>query len=270
VTRIAAGVEYCGAAYCGWQSQPAAPSVQAQVEQALSRIAAAPVAVVCAGRTDAGVHGLAQVIHFDTDAVRTPRAWVLGANTHLPADISVRWARAVPDDFHARFSATARSYRYLILNRSVRSAISGGLALCVYQPLDEHAMQAAASLLVGQHDFSAFRAAECQARSPVRTVRSLTVRRQGETLVIEVTANAFLHHMVRNIVGTLLVVGKGEAPPARAGEQLESRDRASGGATAPAHGLYLSGVEYPPQFGLADESAMIASQLPAGVSHVVV
>lgn len=270
MTRVAAGVEYQGAAYSGWQSQPAAPSVQACVEQALSRVAAAPVAVVCAGRTDAGVHALAQVIHFETGAPRAERAWVLGTNSYLPADISLRWARTVPDDFHARFSATARSYRYLILNRSVRSAISGSLALCVYQPLDEGAMQAAADQLVGEHDFSAFRASECQARSPVRRIRSLSVRRDGELLWVEVTANAFLHHMVRNIVGMLLAVGKGEAPPGRAGEQLQSRNRAGGEAMAAAHGLYLSRVEYPAQFGLPDESAIIAPLVTTGGSHVLV
>ncbi|HTP37982.1 MAG TPA: tRNA pseudouridine(38-40) synthase TruA [Steroidobacteraceae bacterium] len=270
MARIAAGVEYHGAAYCGWQSQPAAPSVQARVEQALSRVADSPVAVVCAGRTDAGVHALSQVIHFDTEARRAERAWVLGANSHLPPDISLRWARPVPQDFHARFSATARAYRYLILNRGVRPAVGGGLALCVYQRLDAGAMQAAAELLVGEHDFSAFRAAECQARSPVRRIRSLSVRRDGELLVVDVTANAFLHHMVRNIVGLLLVVGKGEAPPSRAAEQLQSRNRASGEATAAAHGLYLSRVEYPGQFGLPDESAIIAPLITTGGSHVLV
>jgi tRNA pseudouridine38-40 synthase len=255
--RIAVGVEYDGGAYSGWQIQAAAASVQQQIQLALARVADAPVEVTCAGRTDAGVHARAQWAHFDTPAVRRERAWVLGANTHLPADIAVRWARAVPDHFHARYSALSRSYRYLILNRTARSALAGGRAWCVHRSLDATAMAVAAGALIGEHDFSAFRSAECQARSPVRRLYQLDVRRSGDWLVIDVRANAFLHHMVRNIVGVLVAVGNGSASTQRAREQLESRQRSSGEATAPACGLYLWQVEYPPQFGLPEDSAMI-------------
>jgi len=260
--RLALGLEYRGGAYSGWQQQSEAASVQAALQQALSRVADQPISVICAGRTDAGVHAREQVVHFDTDARRSPRAWLLGGNSHLPRDISLRWVHAVPEDFHARFSALARSYRYLILNRGSRSALADGRALVVYQPLDVAAMQAGAQWLVGQHDFSAFRSSECQARSPVRQLRSLSVTRTGEHIVVEVTANAFLHHMVRNIVGLLLVIGQQRAAPERAREQLESRQRSSGEATAAAHGLYLWRVEYPPQFGLPVDSAMIDASIP--------
>ena len=255
--RIAVGIEYDGSAYCGWQVQPGAATVQAAVEAALARVADAPVAITCAGRTDAGVHARGQVAHFDAPAARRLRAWLLGTNTHLAPGIALRWARAVPDHFHARYSATARLYRYLILNRAARSALAHGRALAVHRPLDAAAMQAAGQFLVGEHDFSAFRAAECQARSPVRRLDRIEVVRQGEWLYVDVEANAFLHHMVRNIVGLLLVVGRGEAPPGRAREQLESRTRSTGAATAPAHGLYLWQVRYARQFGLPDDSAMI-------------
>jgi tRNA pseudouridine38-40 synthase len=260
--RLALGLEYHGGAYSGWQQQSEAPSVQAALQQALSRVADQPISVICAGRTDAGVHAREQVVHFDTDAHRSPRAWLLGGNSHLPRDISLRWVHEVPEDFHARFSALARSYRYLILNRGSRSALADGRALVVYPPLDVTAMQAGAQWLVGQHDFSAFRSSECQARSPVRQLRSLSVTRTGERIVVEVTANAFLHHMVRNIVGLLLVIGQQRAAPERAREQLESRQRSSGEATAAAHGLYLWRVEYPAQFGLPVDSAMIDASIP--------
>ena len=255
--RIAVGVEYDGGAYSGWQIQASAPSVQQQIQLALTRVADAPVEVICAGRTDAGVHAHAQWAHFDTSAARHERAWVLGANTSLPADIALRWARAVPDHFHARYSALSRTYRYLILNRTSRSALARGRAWCVHRPLNEAAMSAAAAPLLGEHDFSAFRSSECQARSPIRRLYQLQVRRAADWLVIEVRANAFLHHMVRNLVGVLVAVGSGSAGPQRAREQLDSRRRASGEATAPAHGLYLWRVEYPPQFGLPEDSAMI-------------
>ena len=255
--RLAVGIEYDGGAYCGWQQQTAAPSVQAALEQALSRIADEPVCLICAGRTDAGVHARGQVAHFDTGALRSPRAWLLGANSYLPRDLSLRWAQAVPQDFHARFSALERSYRYLILNRVTRSALAHGRALVVHPRLDAVAMQAGAHWLTGEHDFSAFRSSECQARSPVRQVRLLRVVRSGDWIVIDATANAFLHHMVRNIVGLLLVIGQGRAAPERAREQLQTRTRSTGEATAAALGLYLWRVEYPAQFGLAADSAMI-------------
>src|SRR3984885_9207997 len=255
--RVAVGLEYDGGAYCGWQQQTGVASVQAALEQSLSRVADEPIAVVCAGRTDAGVHARSQVAHFDTRAVRTSRSWLLGANTHLPRDISVRWAQSVPQDFHARFNALARSYRYLILNRVPRSALAHGRALVVHQPLEVEAMQAGAQWLIGEHDFSAFRSSECQARSPVRHLRALRVARSGDWITIDATANAFLHHMVRNIVGLLLAIGQRRAVPERAREQLESRARSGGEATAAAHGLYLWRVEYAAQFGLPADSAMI-------------
>lgn len=255
--RLAVGIEYDGGAYCGWQQQTDAPSVQIALEAALSRVADEPICLICAGRTDAGVHAREQVAHFDTQAVRGARAWLLGANSHLPRDLSLRWAQAVPEDFHARFSALARSYRYLILNRVTRSALAHGRALVVHQPLDVAAMQAGAAWLIGEHDFSAFRSSECQARSPVRQLRLLRVARSGDWITIDVTANAFLHHMVRNIVGLLLAIGQQRAAPERAREQLESRTRSSGEATAAAQGLYLWRVDYPAQFGLPADSAMI-------------
>ena len=255
--RIAVGIEYDGTGYHGWQQQSDARSIQQDVQQALGCIADAPVALVCAGRTDAGVHARAQVAHFDTTAERSARAWVLGANSELPPEISLRWACAVPEAFHARFAALRRTYRYLILNRPVRSALAARRAWCVYPRLDETAMQAAATCLLGEHDFSGYRAAECQAHSPVRSIHAFRVWRDGDWLQLEVTANAFLQHMVRNITGMLVAVGRGDAPPERAREQLESRQRRLGAATAPAHGLCFWRVEYPPEFGLPDDSAMI-------------
>jgi len=257
MARIAVGIENDGTSYRGWQTQPAAPAVQAEVERALGLVADHPVAVTCAGRTDAGVHARAQVVHFDSGANRTARAWVLGANSHLPGDISLRWATPVPEHFHARYSAEARAYRYLILNRVARSALAARRALCVHRPLDVPAMRVAAAMLIGEHDFSAFRAAECQAKTPVRNMRSLEVERGGDWITIDVCANAFLHHMVRNIVGLMLAVGAGDAPPERAREQLQSRQRSQGEATAAAHGLYLWQVHYPAGFGLPADSAII-------------
>jgi tRNA pseudouridine38-40 synthase len=257
MARIAAGVEYDGGAYSGWQVQASAPSVQEQLQSALARVADAPVEVICAGRTDAGVHARAQVVHFDTLAVRRERGWVLGTNTHLPADISLRWAHPVPDHFHARYSALSRTYRYFILNRTARSALAFGRAWCVHRLLDEAAMRTAGAALLGEHDFSAFRSSECQARSPVRRLHLLDVQREEDWLRIDVRANAFLHHMVRNIVGLLVAVGCGGVPPQRARELLESRQRARGEVTAPAQGLYFWRAEYPPQFGLPGDSAMI-------------
>ena len=250
MARIAVGLEYQGSAYAGWQVQPAAPSIQAVTERALGRIAAMPVALVCAGRTDAGVHALNQVAHFDTPALRSLRSWVLGANSELPADVTLTWARPVPPHFHARFSAEARIYRYLILNRTARSALHAQRATWIHRPLDTGAMAQAAGLLTGEHDFSAFRAAGCQARSPVRRLTHLGVVRRGDWVVIEAQANAFLHHMVRNLAGLLIRVGKQDAPPEWAREVLEGRDRTRSAPTAPAAGLYLAGVRYAPAFGL--------------------
>jgi len=252
--RWALGVEYDGSAFHGWQVQENLDTVQLQVEQAISRVADHDVRVVCAGRTDTGVHGVGQVVHFDTDAVRTPRNWVLGCNANLPREINVNWALEVSDQFHARFSAISRSYRYLILNRATRSAIWRNRAVWIHRPLDEKRMQAAARCLFGTHDFSSYRALGCQAKSPVRTIACLEVRRESEQVLIDVTADGFLHHMVRNIAGVLMAIGKGDRPVEWSREVLEYRDRTLGGVTAPPEGLYLMHVAYPKAFDLSAAS----------------
>lgn len=250
MSRIAVGIEYDGSAYAGWQSQPDTTTIQQAVERALSVIAAEPVNLTCAGRTDAGVHAWGQVAHFDTSATRAARSWVLGANSELPKDLSVSWAFPVPAHFHARYSASARTYRYVILNRDVRSALLARRATWIHQPLDVAAMAQAALALEGEHDFSAFRSSACQAKSPIRRLERLGVERRGDFVIIEATANAFLHHMVRNIAGLLITVGKGEERSQWALDVLNGRDRRLGAATAPAAGLYLLGVRYPAAFGL--------------------
>jgi tRNA pseudouridine38-40 synthase len=248
--RIAMGVEYDGTAFHGWQTQGDVNTVQERLEEALSKVADHPVKVQCAGRTDAGVHGLGQVVHFDSDSPRSPRNWTLGVNVNLPRDISVSWVQQVADEFHARFSATSRSYRYIILNRSTRSALWAKRAVWIHRPLDETRMQAAACHLVGTHDFSSYRAQGCQAKSPVRTVTELEVRREEERIIIDISANAFLHHMVRNIAGVLIAIGEGDRPVEWSKEVLEYRNRTLGGVTAPPQGLYLVRIEYPEEFGL--------------------
>ena len=248
--RIAAGIEYDGTAYNGWQRQRTGLGVQERVEDAVTVVANEPVEAVCAGRTDAGVHASGQVVHFDTGAERSERGWLLGINSNLPDDINAAWVRPVADDFHARFSATARSYRYLILNRLVRSALFHKRAWWVYRELDSALMHETAQALLGEHDFSAFRAAGCQASTPVREITSIGVTRAGDWVTLEVTANAFLQHMVRNITGTLVAVGGGDLPAAAFVDILESRDRKQGGVAAPPHGLMLVSVEYPAEFGL--------------------
>jgi len=251
MTRIAIGVEYDGSAYSGWQQQSHARSVQGELQKALGRVADRDVHLTAAGRTDAGVHALMQVAHFDTSAQREDQAWVLGGTAVSPADVSVLWARRVPETFHARFSALSRSYCYRIVQRPVRPALDRLRACWLRRPLDVDAMHEAAQALVGEHDFSAFRAAECQSATPVRRLTAIAVRREPPACVeVAVTANAFLHHMVRIIVGTLIVVGSSSQPPRWVAEVLESRDRRRAGATAPAQGLYFAGVEYPADLGL--------------------
>lgn len=255
--RIALGIEYDGTSFAGWQTQAHARGIQPAVEAAVAHVADHAVEVTAAGRTDAGVHAAIQVVHFDTTAVRTGRSWVLGANSKLPKQVSVLWAREVPDTFHARYSATARSYRYFILNRAVRPALGAGNITWVREPLDHQRMHAAAQQLIGEHDFSSFRAAECQSRTPMRRLTAIAVRRHAQMMVIEVTANAFLHHMVRNIAGVLIAVGCGDRPTGWVGEVLAARDRKAGGITAPPNGLYLTGIDYDPALRLPSQAGEI-------------
>jgi tRNA pseudouridine38-40 synthase len=248
--RLALGLEYDGRAYAGWQHQGHSRAVQTVVEEALAKVADHPLRVTAAGRTDSGVHATLQVIHFDTEVVRSARGWMLGTNSNLPPDVSVQWVVPVPDEFSARRSALARTYRYLIDNRLARPALSHGRATWERRPLDAARMHEAAQVLLGEHDFSAFRALSCQARSARRRIALLRVWREGELVLFEIRANAFLHHMVRNIAGSLLAIGAGEQPVAWLGELLAARDRAVAGATARPDGLYLTDVEYPAAFGL--------------------
>lgn len=251
VSRYAACIEYRGTAYRGWQrQQPGVPSVQEQVEKALSKVANHEVVVACAGRTDAGVHASGQVIHFDSDSPRTQHNWFHGVNAALPPDISLSWVTPVDPAFHARFSAKARRYRYVIYNDPVRPAHLAHEVTWNYRPLDVQRMQQAAQALVGEHDFSAYRAVACQAKSPVKRVHHLRLIPFGRFIVLDIRANAFLHHMVRNIAGVLMQIGCGEREVDWAGEVLAGRSRKAGGLTAPAFGLYLVDVTYPPAFDL--------------------
>ena len=258
--RVAIGVEYDGSGFRGWQAQgEGVRTVQACLEEALAKVADHSIQLVCAGRTDAGVHGIGQVAHFDTHADRPMRGWVLGGNSYLPADISLRWASPVAEAFHARFSARARRYRYIILNRESRSALQRHRASWYYRSLNVHCMREAACHLLGEHDFTSFRALECQSKSPVRTVYGLDVERQGDFVILDVEANAFLHRMVRNIAGVLMTVGAGMKPPDWVGWVLKQRDRTRGGFTAPPEGLYLTCVRYPQRFNLPEMKRTQAS-----------
>lgn len=251
--RIALGIEYDGTDYLGWQRLVEGASVQAVVEQALSRVAAHPVAVRCAGRTDTGVHARCQVVHFDTEAQRDMYGWVLGTCSNLPASVAVLWAQPVAPDFHARFAARSRRYCYRILNRPVRAALDARWVTWERLPLDAPAMHAALQALLGAHDFTAFRALSCQAKHPLRTVLAASVRREGEQVLVEIEANGFLHHMVRNIVGSLLLVGRGEQPVSWLAELLERRNRQVAGPTAPSSGLTFIGPRYEAHWGLPAE-----------------
>lgn len=254
--RYALGIEYDGSGFLGWQRHDGGPTVQAAVEAALSFVADAAIEVVCAGRTDAGVHAACQVVHFDSDAVRTPRAWLMGGNTRLPGAVRILWCRPVADAFHARYGARARSYRYTLLNRAIAPAMHRHFLAWERLPLDADRMHRAAQALLGEHDFSAFRTAACQAKHPRREMQAIAVRRDGEAIHFELQANAFLHHMVRNIVGTLLPIGRGEEPEDWAATLLAGRDRTVAGPTAPAGGLVFLGPRYPAEAGLPAESTL--------------
>ena len=251
--RIAVGIEYDGSGYAGWQQQAHARGVQGEIERALSGVAGHAVQLVAAGRTDAGVHALMQVAHFDTTAVRPAQAWSLGGTAASADDVTVLWAREVTEAFHARYSARSRTYRYRILNRRMRPALDRQRVCWVRRPLDAERMHLAAQCLLGERDFSSFRAAECQSATPMRRLLELGVERHGDVVEVTARANAFLHHMVRNIAGSLLLVGSGDRPVTWLAEAAEARDRRQAGPTAPPQGLYFAGVEYPPEFALPCE-----------------
>lgn len=254
--RIALGIEYNGTRYYGWQRQREVNSVQGELEKALAQVANEPIETFCAGRTDAGVNATGQVVHFDTSAVRDMRGWIMGVNSHLPDDIAVRWAQQVDETFHARFSATARRYRYIIYNRKFRPAILGTGLSHYHQDLDVERMRLAAPVLLGEQDFTSFRAIQCQSNTPFRNVMHLDIQRYGDYIVLDIKANAFLHHMVRNITGSLLEVGMGRQDPSWIQFLLAAKDRTLAAATAKAEGLYLVGVDYPSEFDIP--------QLPLG------
>jgi tRNA pseudouridine38-40 synthase len=254
--RIALGIEYDGTDFPGWQRLTHLTAIQTVVEDALGFVADHPVQVTCAGRTDAGVHAQCQVIHFDTPSQRSERGWVLGVNSRLPPSVALRWAKPAGDDFHARYGALARRYRYVIVNRPMRAALQARYVAWERAPLDALAMHRAAQTLIGEHDFNAFRTVACQSRTSMRNVHEITVTRDDDRVVIEIQANAFLHHMVRNIVGSLLPVGRGERPGAWIAQLLAGRDRAVAGSTAPAQGLTFLHPLYPAKYALPDEVTM--------------
>lgn len=249
--RIALGIEYDGSRFCGWQMQShGTRTVQHEIEKALSVVADSRVQVICAGRTDTGVHATGQVVHFDTQVDRLNKAWVMGTNANLPEDVCVHWAKPVGPDFSARFSATLRSYRYIILNRTARPALLSSRVTWVHGKLDAATMHDAAQALLGENDFTSFRSSACQARHATRLVQSIVVSTAGDFVYVDISANAYLHHMVRNIVGSLLQVGKSEKPVAWVGELLALKDRTRAGPTASAEGLYLVAVQYPDEYDL--------------------
>jgi len=254
--RIALGIEYDGMAFCGWQSQAQGGSVQDALESAMMAVAGMPVRTICAGRTDAGVHAINQVVHFDAPLVRPLSAWVRGVNAHLPPSVAVRWAKPVAEDFHARFSAQSRTYRYLLQNRPERPGLLHGKVGWYHRVLDVELMRAASACLVGEHDFSSFRAAQCQARSPVKTLYAFEIAREGDLIRFDCRANAFLHHMVRNLVGALVYVGSGRLSPADFAGLLAARDRRLAPPTFCAEGLYLVSVEYDAAWGLPVEEGV--------------
>lgn len=252
--RIALGLAYRGGAYCGWQRQARVATVQAVLEDALAAFVGQPVLTVCAGRTDTGVHAFNQVVHLDSPVQREPFSWLRGTNRHLPPDVALQWCQAVPPDFHARFAARGRRYRYLLLEHPLRPALEAGAVGWSFRPLDGEAMRAAAAHLVGTHDFSSFRASECQARSPVKTLRSITIGRRGAYWRFDFDGSAFLHHMVRNIMGCLVAVGAGQRPPDWLAEVLAARSRDAAAPTFAAEGLYFCGPYYDPALGLPEHS----------------
>lgn len=248
--RIALVVEYDGSQYHGWQSQTGLRTVQQVIEKALSRVADEDISVTCAGRTDTGVHATNQVIHFDTEKVRTIRSWIHGANSFLPKDVCVRWGKEMPDAFHARFSALTRRYRYVIYNASIRPGLLRSNVTWQYRQLDHSLMHEAGQFLLGEQDFTSFRSVECQSKTPMRNVQHLLVTRKSDLVIIDITANAFLHHMVRNIAGVLIAVGQGRKPVSWISDVLAAKDRKMGAETAPPYGLYLVNVNYPSEFGM--------------------
>jgi tRNA pseudouridine38-40 synthase len=253
--RLALGITYNGQAYEGWQSQPSGRTVQDRLERALTQFAVQPVSTVCAGRTDAGVHGLMQVVHFDTDLQRESFSWVRGTNRFLPSDIGVQWAQPVPDAFHSRASAIARRYAYVVLESPVRPSLENGRVGWVFRPLDGEAMREAATALVGRHDFTSFRASACQAKSPVKTLKTIEISRRGAYWRFDFEADAFLHHMIRNIMGCLLAIGQGQQAPAWISQVLAARDRDAAAPTFAPDGLYFLGPVYAPEWNLPSRTA---------------
>jgi tRNA pseudouridine38-40 synthase len=253
--RLALGISYQGQAYEGWQSQPSGRTVQDRLEHALSQFAAQPVSTVCAGRTDAGVHALMQVIHFDTSLKREEFSWIRGTNRFLPPDIAVQWVTAVPDAFHSRACATARRYAYVVLESTVRPSVEAGRVGWVFRPLNADSMREAAAFVVGQHDFTSFRASECQARSPVKTVTRIEITRRGAYWRFDFEADAFLHHMIRNIMGCLVAIGQGHEPPQWMGQVLAARSRDAAAPTFSPDGLYFLGPVYGPEWKLPSRTA---------------